>query len=586
MYAEVVVFSIMLFFFWGKGTSHAVVVVNSDAPEVNVQLPPSELVNLSLKSEIGEKIWVLVTFKDFFPCYQFARPNDAYTTSEGRYLFTFSTDGQLTDIASDLYYVESDNTSRIHFGLNNLYGVGEITISSMKGQAPEALETIQVVNIIPQYGGTLYEDAEDAKTDRWWIYDSLPEGAKVSNVYDPDRRSQVIEFTGSGTENGYELLNNDQTRWGNSTQLFVQWSMKYSESFIVYVELETTLGRLFLQYTPNSGLYNYISEDVLYIGHGLGIDAKWGEWFTFVRDLSADLEAFQPGIRIIEVTGLLIRGSGRVDDIRLLDRLPEPADSDGDQLTDIAETECYGTDPKKIDTDNDHIGDSYELAFWGESWNADPDEDGRINLLDDDSDGDRFPDGQELQYGTDPSDPLSAPPSDVLTTVYEDGEDGSTGRWEVYDEAPLGARTFNVFDEDRQSRVIQLKCSGIENGFRLRNSYLNPWYNWSQFMIEWSMRYSEFFDIYVDVETSMGHRWLQYTPKDITPVYIPDADPTTGGYVYYGLGTDAMDGNWQTFQRDLQSDMEKVLPGVKILEVNGFFIRGSGRVDDIKLHRK
>ncbi|CAB1058407.1 hypothetical protein D1BOALGB6SA_3163, partial [Olavius sp. associated proteobacterium Delta 1] len=40
---------------------------------------------------------------------------------------------------------------------------------------------------------------------------------------------------------------------------------------------------------------------------------------------------------------------------------------------------------------------------------------------------------------------------------------------------------------------------------------------------------------------------------------------------------------WHTFVSDLQVDLEAAQPGVEILEVNGIFIRGSGRVDDIKL---
>ena len=46
---------------------------------------------------------------------------------------------------------------------------------------------------------------------------------------------------------------------------------------------------------------------------------------------------------------------------------------------------------------------------------------------------------------------------------------------------------------------------------------------------------------------------------------------------------DASDGRWRTFIRDLQMDLKEAQPGVRILEVNGFFVRGSGRVDDIEL---
>lgn len=52
-------------------------------------------------------------------------------------------------------------------------------------------------------------------------------------------------------------------------------------------------------------------------------------------------------------------------------------------------------------------------------------------------------------------------------------------------------------------------------------------------------------------------------------------------YVYSSRNLTA--GQWHTLVRDLQQDLADVEPGVIILEVNGFYIRGSGRVDDIKL---
>ncbi len=47
-----------------------------------------------------------------------------------------------------------------------------------------------------------------------------------------------------------------------------------------------------------------------------------GQWHTFYRNLQADLEEAQSGLNIIEVNGFYIRGSGRVDDIRLLSVIP------------------------------------------------------------------------------------------------------------------------------------------------------------------------------------------------------------------------------------------------------------------------
>ncbi|CAB1063316.1 hypothetical protein D1BOALGB6SA_8099, partial [Olavius sp. associated proteobacterium Delta 1] len=60
-------------------------------------------------------------------------------------------------------------------------------------------------------------------------------------------------------------------------------------------------------------------------------------WHTFVSDLQVDLEAAQPGVEILEVNGIFIRGSGRVDDIKLLNQMPASWDSDGDGITDAEE---------------------------------------------------------------------------------------------------------------------------------------------------------------------------------------------------------------------------------------------------------
>ena len=90
------------------------------------------------------------------------------------------------------------------------------------------------------------------------------------------------------------------------------------------------------------------------------------------------------------------------------------------------------------------------------------------------------------------------------------------------------------------------------------------------------MKYSEYFVVYMDVVTTAGHRYIFYTPDDYDAL-------GTGEYVHRGLGSGVISGQWHTFVRDLQADLEEAQPGEEILEVNGFLIRGSGRVDDIKL---
>ena len=69
-----------------------------------------------------------------------------------------------------------------------------------------------------------------------------------------------------------------------------------------------------------------------------------------------------------------------------------PTDSDGDGLTDDAETGVHGTDPNNPDTEGDHVMDGDEINLYG----TDP--------LDNDSDDDFATDGDEVNIlGTDPT---------------------------------------------------------------------------------------------------------------------------------------------------------------------------------------
>jgi hypothetical protein len=167
--------------------------------------------------------------------------------------------------------------------------------------------------------GTMYEDAEDGLTYRWSIYDNIPIGAMIENVYDNDRESQVIKFTGDGTNNGYQLMGANGSRWKNRSQVVLEWSMRYTEDFWVYIDLETSVGHRYLTYRPVNTSQLGEGEYVLY---GLGTGAMDGQWHTFVRDLQADLNVAQPGVTILEVNGFLIRGNGMVDDIRMLNEMP------------------------------------------------------------------------------------------------------------------------------------------------------------------------------------------------------------------------------------------------------------------------
>ncbi|WP_462324840.1 GDSL-type esterase/lipase family protein, partial [Desulfoplanes sp.] len=103
-------------------------------------------------------------------------------------------------------------------------------------------------------------------------------------------------------------------------------------------------------------------------------------------------------------------------------------DVDSDGLGNDDEETIYGTNATVADTDGDGIIDGEELAYWGDVWNTDTDNDGLYNLVDPDSDDDGSPDGYEKLHGYDPLDPDSFPP-DEGAIAFEYGETTADTAW-------------------------------------------------------------------------------------------------------------------------------------------------------------
>jgi len=171
---------------------------------------------------------------------------------------------------------------------------------------------------------------------------------------------------------------------------------------------------------------------------------------------------------------------------------------------------------------------------------------------------------------------LTTRPRPFEETTYCDAEDGTTAGWEVLDSEPAGAEVSNVFDEDRNSRVIALTGAGFTNSYRLLSAGGQRWGDSSRFVLEWSMKTSETWRVSVRVETADGVRRLQYVPGN-SRLWV------SGEYVRLAVGMDTMDGQWHTHVRDLQADLREAEPGLAVTRVELFSVRGSARLDDVKL---
>ena len=90
---------------------------------------------------------------------------------------------------------------------------------------------------------TTYETAEEGTEHQWRIYDQRPKGANITNIYDEDKESQVIELSGKGIRNGFVIGGwSGNEAWDNSEETIAQWSMNFSERFVVYFHIETSKG--------------------------------------------------------------------------------------------------------------------------------------------------------------------------------------------------------------------------------------------------------------------------------------------------------------------------------------------------------
>lgn len=183
-----------------------------------------------------------------------------------------------------------------------------------------------------------------------------------------------------------------------------------------------------------------------------------------------------------------------------------------------------------------------------------------------------------------------------MATLYEDAEDGDTSGnvppnvrgWFIYDGTPAGAVISNVFDADKNSRVISFVGPGnTANGYMLGDwtpTSAGTWNNTTEFNVHWCAKYSTNYVVYMRVYTTLTNtfgskqRYVYYTAID-----SDGGLSANGDYIHHGIGTDKQDGQWHSINRDLQADLSEFEPGNTITSVVAFLIRGTGRVDDIYL---
>jgi len=163
-------------------------------------------------------------------------------------------------------------------------------------------------------------------------------------------------------------------------------------------------------------------------------------------------------------------------------------------------------------------------------------------------------------------------------TVYENAEDGSISRWTITDADPANAVIQNIYDSSVNSKVIVLTGASYDNQYMIGNlpNEVGAWNETDKFHISWSMQNSEGFLMDVILKTQDGLRYIRYRDNDYKCGFDDEI-------IQQGVGSDASNGEWQNFNRDLEFDLQEFEPNNHIISVNGIMIRGNCKVDNIEL---
>ena len=196
------------------------------------------------------------------------------------------------DLEADLKEFESDN---------NLISTNTFLI--------RGTGSIFGVEMFSKNEKTVYESGDQG--NQWYIYDDTPTGATNIAIWDNETHSNIMTLTGAGTDNGYMLgLKN------NRKNSFLDWKMNFNEEYVIFIKLKTQDGIRYLYYTASDSSYGK-SGNSEYIHIGLGVHSKDGTWREFSRNIEKDLKKFENDNKLLSVKKILVRGSGKFDDIEM-----------------------------------------------------------------------------------------------------------------------------------------------------------------------------------------------------------------------------------------------------------------------------
>ena len=480
------------------------------------------------------------------------------------------------DLVQDLADAEPDNEL---IAVNGVVVRGDVRLDDITLATEPVAQTV-----LPPVSSVVNADAEDGSVAGWRVFDNNPVGATISIVTDEVTDGQVYELNGAERTNGYQLGGTSAVDgWNNRQEHFLSWDMRVGENYTLLVRVDTELGWRYLAYTQSNS-DRLLSSNGRYIYYGFGTATRDNEWRSYSRDLAADLANGEPGNTLIAVHGLFIRGSMRLDDILLSASdaaavAPIALIADGDQTINVGDSLTLNG---SISTDNDGTIETYQWTNdAGDVLGSEaqliiaPEQPGTFIYTLTVTDDSGLSDAASVSITVEQS-----VVDDTIPSVYEDAEDSETSRWVIADASPAGATIANVFDENSDSRVMELAGTAQQNSFLIgyfNGSRESAWNNSTQTHIRWSMKTDQTYSVIVHLETADGDRTLIYDH------YVTVRGSSGASSLRIGLGTGVMNGNWHTVTRNVAADLATLQPENTLIAVHGMQFRGNFRVDNIDM---
>jgi len=161
----------------------------------------------------------------------------------------------------------------------------------------------------------------------------------------------------------------------------------------------------------------------------------------------------------------------------------------------------------------------------------------------------------------------------TLTLWATSYEDGSINKWKV---SGKNGKAEIVYDNELGSSVVAFTNNKASYYLGDRKKSSTSWNNESEYLFSWKMNSSESYKIKIYLKTHQGKRYIYITDKE-------GKEFIKGKYLYLGLGKSSRNGEWNSFEFDLEQELQAFEPNNKIVAIHGIKIDALGRFDDIQL---